>query len=359
VAEVRVENLIKRFGDVAAVDGITLNIPDGDFMVFLGPSGCGKTTTLRAIAGLEGTDGGDIFIGSRRVNDLPPAARDISFVFQFYALYPHLSVYENVAFPLKAQRVPKKEQQERVLRITSILQIETLLERRINQLASGEQQRVALARAMIRDPQVMLMDEPLTNLDAQLRGDMRAELKHLQHDRGVTTIYVTHDQVEAMAMAHEITVMNSGRIMQVGPPMEIYDYPANLFVAGFLGSPPMNLLPGEVTDGVFQAPGMSVPLNGIAAGAMQARGDALILGIRPEDVRVVPAASEDPEAIQARLYAVEPLGDETILDLDISGAIVQARVGPAERWRMGDVVALTFDAGKIHLFDSSTEEALR
>jgi len=363
MAEVRIDHLVKRFGNTIAVDDVSLDIADGTFMVFLGPSGCGKTTTLRAIAGLERADSGDIFIGPRRVNDLSPANRDIAFVFQFYALYPHLSVYENIAFPLKAQRVQRREVDQQVHSIARILRIEPLLTRRINQLAGGEQQRVALARAMIRKPQVMLMDEPLTNLDAQLRGDMRAELKHLQHERQVTTVYVTHDQVEAMAMADQITVMNGGKIMQVGRPMDIYHHPANLFVAGFVGSPPMNLMAGEWADGAFHCGEVTIPLNGSVGTTIRDRADgrAVVIGVRPEDVSVRAHENDGPpgaEPIRAEVYTVEPLGDETIVDLKLGDVLLRARGGPAAGWREGDVVTIRFNHENVHVFDGRTEQAL-
>jgi multiple sugar transport system ATP-binding protein len=360
MADVRVEHLTKRFGDVVAVDDISLEIHDGTFMVFLGPSGCGKTTTLRAIAGLESADKGDIYIGPRRVNRLSPAQRDIAFVFQFYALYPHLSAFDNIAFPLKAQHVRRNDQEQRVHAIARVLRIEHLLPRRINQLSSGEQQRVALGRAMIREPQVMLMDEPLTNLDAQLRGDMRAELKHLQHERQVTTVYVTHDQVEAMAMADQITVMHAGKIMQVGPPMEIYDHPANLYVAGFVGSPPMNFISGEWVDGIFQSPGMTMQLNGSIGQKIEqrARGRNVIVGVRPEDVHVGPVNQSASGAASAKVFIVEPLGDETLIDLKLGDSQLRARAAPTTPWREGDVVSLSLDSGRLHVFDAQTEEVL-
>ena len=360
MSEVRIEHLTKRFGSTVAVDDLSLDIADGTFMVFLGPSGCGKTTTLRTIAGLESAEEGSIYIGSRRVNRLSPAQRDIAFVFQFYALYPHLSVYENVSFPLKAQGVRRNEQERRVHAIARILQIEPLLDRRINQLASGEQQRTALARAMIREPEVMLMDEPLTNLDAQLRGDMRAELKHLQHERQVTTVYVTHDQVEAMAMANQITVMNAGKIMQVGPPMEIYNHPADLFVAGFVGSPPMNLIPGELHDGAFRCADVTIPFNGSVGRVIGdgASGRKLIAGVRPEDVHVGPADGAGSGSIRAQVYTVEPLGDETLIDLQLGNTPIRARAAATAPWQQGDTLSVRLDVDKLHLFDAMTEQAL-
>ncbi len=242
MADVRVENLTKRFDEVVAVNNLSLDVKDQEFMVFLGPSGCGKTTTLRAIAGLERPDEGSIYIDDILVNDLPPASRDVAFVFQFYALYPHMTVYDNMAFPLKAVKTPKPEIDQRVKEVAAVLQIESMLSRTPEKLSGGEMQRVALGRAMVRQPKVFLMDEPLTNLDAKLRSEMRAELKRLQKDLGATTIYVTHDQLEAMSMGDKITVMDSGVVQQIGNPSDIYDHPASLFVAGFVGSPSMNLL---------------------------------------------------------------------------------------------------------------------
>ncbi len=246
MAEIKLEHITKRFAEVVAVDDVNLEIHDQEFVVFLGPSGCGKTTTLRAIAGLECPDEGDIFIDGTRVNALPPADRDIAFVFQFYALYPHLTVYDNIAFPLKAVKVPKSEIQERVKEVATILQIQAMLDRKPSHLSGGEMQRVALGRAMVRRPKAFLMDEPMSNLDAKLRVDMRAELKRLQRRLGATTIFVTHDQVEAMSMADRIVIMDQGRLQQIGTPQEVYNQPQTIFVAQFMGSPSMNLIRGTV-----------------------------------------------------------------------------------------------------------------
>jgi multiple sugar transport system ATP-binding protein len=373
MADVRIRDMLKRYGAVTAVDRISLEVHDGELMVFLGPSGCGKTTTLRSIAGLERPESGDIFIGPRRVNALSPADRDIAFVFQFYALYPHLNVFDNIAFPLRAQHVPPGEVRSRVHTIAGILQIGDLLGRRIKQLSSGEQQRVALGRAMIRRPRVLLMDEPLTNLDAKLRSEMRAELKHLQREQRVTTIYVTHDQVEAMALGDRITVMNRGRIQQMGTPMEVYRHPANLFVAGFLGTPPMSLVPCDLRqqNGHIQAASGSfaVDLPERICAAIRARGDLgnVVVGLRPEAVQLSlqPPPGESP-ACPASVYAVEPLGDETSVDLRIgsaSGATAQAiglraRTAPSVRPRTGETVWITPAPAGVHVFDPRTEEAI-
>src|SRR5258708_30914552 len=250
MAQVTIKDMVKRFPNGAlAVDNLNLSVADGEFLVLLGPSGCGKTTTLRSIAGLERQTSGDILIGDRIVNDLPPGLRDIAFVFQFYALYPHMSVYDNIGFPLRDAQVKKVEVDQRVKLVAQQLRIEHVLHRRPNRLSSGDQQRVALGRAMVRQPQVFLMDEPLTNLDAALRADMRAELKHLQGDLGITMIYVTHDQTEALSMSQRIAIMNLGVLQQVGTPLDVYNHPATLFVAGFIGTPPMNFITCKVVDG--------------------------------------------------------------------------------------------------------------
>jgi ABC-type sugar transport system ATPase subunit len=373
MADVRIRDMVKRYGVVTAVDHISLEVHDGELMVLLGPSGCGKTTTLRSVAGLERPESGDIFIGPRRVNALPPADRDIAFVFQFYALYPHLTVFDNIAFPLRAQHVAVGEVRARVQTIARILQIGDLLGRRIKQLSSGEQQRVALGRALIRRPQVLLMDEPLTNLDAKLRSEMRAELKHLQREQKVTTIYVTHDQVEAMALGDRITVMHQGRIQQVGTPMEVYRHPANLFVAGFLGTPPMSLIHCDLIQqtGHVQAAsgGFAVDLPERVAVAVRARSDLrnVVVGLRPEAVHLAlqqPAA--ESSACPADVYAVEPLGDENIVDLRIGSPQVataeaialRARTAPAVRPRVGDKVWITPLATDVHVFDPQTEDAI-
>jgi ABC-type sugar transport system ATPase subunit len=363
MAEVRIRNLVKQFGDVRAVDSVSLEVRDGEFMVFLGPSGCGKTTTLRSIAGLEFPQSGEIWIGNRRVNALSPADRDIAFVFQFYALYPHLNVFDNIAFPLRAQHVAAAEVAARVLSITRTLQIESVLGRRIRQLSSGEQQRVALGRALIRRPQVLLMDEPLTNLDAMLRGEMRAELKHLQQQNSITTIYVTHDQVEAMALGDRITVMNRGRIQQVGSPMEVYRHPANQFVAGFLGTPPMSLIPCALQrqDGQVQAINggfvATLPQATVAALAQHPALSRVVVGLRPEAVRL---SAQPPagDASQATVYAVEPLGDENIIDLRIGEVALRARTAPTVRPRVNEQVWITPITAHVHVFDPETELAI-
>ncbi len=362
MAQVTVDNLVVRYGSVVAVDDISLRVRDGEFMVFLGPSGCGKTTTLRTIAGLEKASSGDIRIGERRVNGLPPGERDIAFVFQFYALYPHLSVYDNMAFPLRAMRTPTADVDRRVRAAAASLQMEPILKRRINQLSAGEQQRVALGRAMVRQPQALLMDEPLTNLDAQLRVETRAELKHLQHERGITTIYVTHDQVEALAMGDRITVMNRGRIQQQGTPLDIYNHPANLFVAGFLGTPPMNTMPCRfVRNGAayVQAGPMTMPVDGALLAALQANPhpENLVLGVRAEHVAVVSPGTEGAQP--ATVYTVENLGDESVVDLRMGDLALRAKMPPTIEVNEGETLHVRLPPHRLHLFDGSSGDVIK
>jgi ABC-type sugar transport system ATPase subunit len=361
MAEVRLRNVVKRFdNNVLAVDDLSLDIADGEFLVLLGPSGCGKTTTLRMVAGLETVTEGEIYIGDRQVNHLPPGERDIAFVFQFYALYPHLSVRDNIAFPLKAQQVSREETERRVNQIADKLQIRHVLNRRPNRLPSGEQQRVALGRAMVRQPQVFLMDEPLTNLDASLRAEMRVELKHLQQELGTTMLYVTHDQTEAMSMSHRIAVMNLGVLQQVGTPLEIYNHPQTLFVATFIGSPPMNVIPctlGENgmlhgTDSDFElllSPAVQVQAN--------PRGDdTMIFGVRSEAVALV--HGDGAADLHGQIIVREPLGDETIYQIDIGKRTLLAKTSPRQMFQQGERVGIRFDQTRIHLFDPDTERSL-
>lgn len=361
MAEIRIENLVKIFPNgTVAVNGVSLTIADGEFFVLLGPSGCGKTTTLRCVAGLERQTEGDIFIGEVLVNDLPPADRDIAFVFQFYALYPHLRAYDNIAFPLRAARVPKAEVDARVHKIAQLLKIDYALGRRPKRLSSGEQQRVALGRAIVRRPQVFLLDEPLTNLDASLRSDMRVELKRLQHELGTTTLYVTHDQTEAMSMGHRIAVMNLGHLEQVGTPLEIYNRPASLFVAGFIGSPPMNFIDvtlEELPVLVDSSGEFRLPIDASQAGKLATK-KTLRLGIRSENLHIVidPAAGDLP----AEVYVCEPLGDETIYGLRFAGGhVMLATAPPTLELDTGQNVGVNFDRSHLHVFDMETGGALR
>jgi multiple sugar transport system ATP-binding protein len=363
MADVRLKNVSKRFGEskkndaVMAVKDLDLDVADGEFLVLLGPSGCGKTTTLRMVAGLERATSGEIYIGDRSVNDLPPGDRDIAFVFQFYALYPHLSVYDNISFPLRAQNISKSEVDEQVRRVASRLKIEHILNRRPNRLPSGEQQRVALGRAMVRQPQVFLMDEPLTNLDASLRSEMRVELKHLQHELGTTMLYVTHDQVEAMSMSHRIAVMNLGVLQQVDTPLEIYNHPKTLFVATFIGSPPMNTIPCKVVDG-HHLQGVDnafrLALDSSHASRL-ANIKEVVFGIRSEDVRLV---NDDSAQLRGTVAVREPLGDETIYDMDMGHYRLAVKTSPRQIFRQGEQVGVAINSKRIHLFDQATGQAV-
>ena len=361
MANVHVQNLVKRFDSNIAVNDLSLEIADGMFMVFLGPSGCGKTTTLRCIAGLEIPDGGRILIDGEDVTRRPPSARDIAMVFQQYAIYPHMTVAENLAFPLKAVRTPRSVVTERVQSVACTLHIERLLQRKPGKLSGGEMQRVAIGRAMVRHPKVFLMDEPLSNLDAKLRTEMRAEIKRLQTDQGATTIYVTHDQLEAMSMADRIAIMYGGILQQVGAPADVYDRPANLFVAGFIGSPSMNFLPCRLSDdrSTFLLDG-GTPLA-IQSGAKARFTDApagkdLILGVRPEDIALRHEAA--PEFDPVEVYVVEPLGAENIVDVRLAGHILKARTLPTFTARIGDTLQMRLDQSRAHLFDAETTASL-
>jgi multiple sugar transport system ATP-binding protein len=360
---VRFAGVTKRFGRTVAVDELTLEIEDGEFLVLVGPSGCGKSTALRMIAGLEEISEGDLYIGSRRVNDLAPKDRDVAMVFQSYALYPHMSVYDNLAFALQLRHVPRSEIGARVRDAAAILGIANLLDRKPKQLSGGQRQRVALGRAIVREPQVFLMDEPLSNLDAKLRVEMRAEIGKLHQRLGVTTVYVTHDQVEAMTMGDRIAVLRDGLLQQVDAPMTLYDSPANVFVATFIGSPSMNILRARVggsSDGVFlETDGFRLPAPAPRAPELVERvGQELLLGIRPEHLETRELAENVDATIQAGVEVAEPMGSEIVLHLRAGQDTVTARVDPRTRVAPGDVVELAVDLERIHLFDPDTEEAI-
>lgn len=342
MATVDLTNLGKTFGEYTALEGLNLSIKDGEFLVLLGPSGCGKSTTMRLVAGLEEPSQGDIRIGGKRVNDIPARDRDLAMVFQNYALYPHMTVGENIGYPLKIARVKMAERQERVRAAAAKVEMENLLTRRPAELSGGQRQRVALARAIIRTPQLFLMDEPLSNLDAKLRTVMRAELKHLQKELATTTIYVTHDQVEAMTLADRIVILNDARIQQVGGPAEIYARPANTFVASFIGSPPMNLIEGELEGSTFTHAGGAMALEGADG--------KIVLGVRPEDVSVASDASD----VHGTVYSSELLGDCVLLNVRVGDALIAAKVGPDEGRTMGSAISLAFNRAKLHQFDGSS-----
>ncbi|WP_018110902.1 ABC transporter ATP-binding protein [Thermus igniterrae] len=365
MAKVRLEHVWKRFGKVVAVKDFNLETEDGEFVVFVGPSGCGKTTTLRMIAGLEEISEGRIYIGDRLVNDVPPKDRDIAMVFQNYALYPHMNVYENMAFGLRLRRYPKDEIDRRVKEAARILKIEHLLNRKPRELSGGQRQRVAMGRAIVREPKVFLMDEPLSNLDAKLRVEMRAEIAKLQRRLGVTTIYVTHDQVEAMTLGHRIVVMKDGEIQQVDTPLNLYDFPANRFVAGFIGSPSMNFIRAHVEaqgDRVYlTAPGFRVRANPVLAQAVRPyAGKEVWMGIRPEHLglkgyTVIP---EEENVIRGEVEVAEPLGAETEIHVSVDGTVLVAKVDGHAPVKPGDRVELLADTSRLHAFDVETEATI-
>ncbi|MBD1821419.1 ABC transporter ATP-binding protein [Cyanobacteria bacterium FACHB-DQ100] len=341
MATVRLDRITRRFSKSAAVEDISFEIPDGEFWVLVGPSGCGKSTVLRTIAGLETATSGNLYIGDRLVNQVPARQRDVAMVFQNYALYPHMTVAENIAFGLKMRQAEPKTIQERVESVARILEIGHLLERKPRQLSGGQQQRVALGRAIARQPQVFLLDEPLSNLDAQLRDGTRTELKQLHQQVGITTIYVTHDQVEAMTLADRIVVLERGRIQQIGTPQEIYDRPVNRMVATFLGSPPMNLISATFTGSSFQIGGQSFAL------ALDVPPGQYDLGIRPEHLSV---NATDPHCV-AQVSVIEPLGREVLVRAALEGRSINLQTEPALNLRLGDRLPLRLDLNRLFLFD--------
>ena len=347
---VSLQEIYKSFGAVDVVKGLNLDISDGEFLVLLGPSGCGKTTALRMVAGLESVTAGKIFIGERDVTGVLPKYRDVAMVFQSYALYPHMTVAENIGYPLKMRDTPKAERDGRIREAAGKVHLEDYLDRFPRQLSGGQRQRVALARAIVRRPSLFLMDEPLSNLDAKLRGYMRSELKRLQADLGVTTIYVTHDQIEAMTLAHRVAVMNKGVVQQIARPREIYDDPANLFVAGFIGSPPMNTIAGSVADGAF------VLSEGKVAIGRYAPGTDLILGFRPEDTAIVAPGAGD---LNATVFACELTGNETIVTCTVGKTQVIVQMDKDFEIPIDAPVGIKIDARKACLFDPGTGERVR
>jgi len=362
VAKVSLRHVFKNYGEVKVVKDFNLEIADREFIVFVGPSGCGKSTTLRMIAGLEEITEGDIYIGERLVNHVAPKDRDIAMVFQNYALYPHMNVYENMAFGLKLRKFSKQDIDKRVKDAGQILGLTNLLGRKPKELSGGQRQRVALGRAIVRDPAVFLMDEPLSNLDAKLRVQMRTELSKLHQRLQTTTIYVTHDQVEAMTMGDRIVVMKDGIAHQVAPPQELYDQPVNLFVAGFIGSPAMNFIKGTLDGNVFDGGTFRLNLPDHLVGpAKPFSGKAVSLGIRPEDVEADPAYVEQhPGArLPAIIELVEPLGSEIYLYLSTGDNQITARVEPSLRFKPNEQVTLALNLQKLHLFDSESELAIR
>ena len=365
MAKVLLEQVSKQFGNVLAVNNVTLDVPDRQFTVLVGPSGCGKTTCLRLIAGLEESTAGNIYIGERLVNDVAPKDRDIAMVFQNYALYPHMTVYDNMAFGLRLRKYPRPEIDRRVKEAAEMLGIQELLSRKPKQLSGGQRQRVALGRAIVREPQVFLMDEPLSNLDAKLRVQTRAEIKKLHARLQTTTVYVTHDQVEAMTMGDRIVVMKDGLVQQVDSPMNLYEKPANLFVAGFIGSPAMNFLEAKlarqdgkmlVDGGVFRA---TVPQDYVPQLSPWA-DRSIIFGIRPEDIhdRSLRQTGNDDAVVRAAVDVHEPLGSDIILYLTAGEHNIVARVDAHSQARMGQTTEVVMDMRKMHVFNPDTHEAV-
>lgn len=364
MASINLNNVTKTYpGGVTAVHNFDLEINDKEFIIFVGPSGCGKSTTLRMIAGLEEITEGNLYIGDRLVNDVPPKDRDIAMVFQNYALYPHMSVFKNMAFALQLRKVPKDEIQKKVNEVACILHIEHLLDRKPKALSGGERQRVALGRAMVRDPAVFLLDEPLSNLDAKLRTAMRSEIAKLHKQLATTFVYVTHDQIEAMTMGDRIVVMKSGYIQQVDTPQNLYDSPCNMFVAGFIGTPQMNFLNAKINegqDGFFAECGGSVlPLPAIPKDAIaKYSGKEVVLGIRPEDFITESDVKDGPGVITAELELSEMMGSEIYLYLDYDGNKIVAKVPSRYNPKINTRIALALDCEKIHVFDPETERSL-
>ena len=365
MAGVELRRVVKTFGSTRVIHGLDLGVSNGEFVVFVGPSGCGKSTLLRMIAGLESVSAGEIRIGNTLVNDLPPRARDIAMVFQDYALYPHKSVYENICFGLRLRRMAEPEIDKRVKEAADILQIGPLLERFPRALSGGQRQRVAMGRAIVRQPQLFLFDEPLSNLDALLRSEMRTEIKKLHRRLCATSVYVTHDQVEAMTLADKIVVLSAGHLMQLGSPDDIYHRPTSRFVAGFTGSPPMNFLQASVTrpNGVamvrlagggdtFALPHRWQPLGATLVGR------DLELGIRPEDIGVEPGRAEVAE-IGSKVIVTEPLGAENLITLSTAGGELTGRFAPIVTPRPDEPMRLCLDLAKMHLFDTQSGQALR
>lgn len=362
MARVTVKNLTKKFGNTIAIDNVSFDAYDHEFLVLLGPSGSGKTTMLRCIAGLETPDSGEIYIDEKMVNDLPPKDRDVAMVFQNYALYPHMTVYDNIAFPLKIRKISKEEINKKVHEVAELLHITHLLNRKPKELSGGEQQRVALGRAIIRTPKVFLMDEPLSNLDAKLRVYMRAELKKLQKELGITTIYVTHDQIEAMTMADRVAVFDKGKIKQIAVPTELYEKPRNLFVAGFIGSPSMNFIDVSLveennllyllsSDFKIRIPNeiSNIVKNNI-------KTSEIVLGVRPENIEVYDNYIDN--SIKSSVYIVEPMGSEFIINVKMGESLWKIKYSGDKLFKPGDTIYLKLNMNKIHLFNKKTEESI-
>ncbi|UCD78153.1 MAG: sn-glycerol-3-phosphate ABC transporter ATP-binding protein UgpC [Desulfobacterales bacterium] len=367
MADVVLKKVRKTFGKSVAVSDIDLDVAHQEFLVLVGPSGCGKSTTLRMIAGLEDADSGDIYIGSQRVNDMAPKDRDVAMVFQNYALYPYATVYENMAFGLRVRRYPKDEIRRRVQAAADILFVRELFDRRPKQLSGGQRQRVAIGRAIVRDPKVFLFDEPLSNLDAKLRVQMRTEIKRIHQKVGTTIIYVTHDQVEAMTLAKRIVVMNAGQIEQIGSPQDMYERPQSRFVAGFIGSPSMNFIACRLIEAnrrleVQFGDGLTLPVPAVRTQSYRPYvGREMILGIRPEHCVEYRPHSEDSGMadLAVRVDVIEPLGMDTMIHYELAGKQICARVNPYSVNDVGEILQLTIDMNRMHLIDPTTDKVVK
>ncbi|RMF40723.1 MAG: ABC transporter ATP-binding protein [Alphaproteobacteria bacterium] len=348
MARIELRNIQRKWGEFWGVRDVNLAIEDREFLVLLGPSGCGKTTTMRMIAGLEEPTEGEIVMDGEVVNGVDARDRDVAMVFQGYALYPNMTVYENIRFPLRMRRIPPSEHDARVRRAAEMVELSEFLDRKPAALSGGQRQRAALARAIVREPYVFLMDEPLSNLDAKLRQQMRVQIKYIQRKLQITTVYVTHDQIEAMTLADRIVVMKAGAIQQIGTPDQIYHDPANTFVAGFIGSPPMNLVAGRLEGGTFSAEGIRVD------GLPDRLGGDVVIGIRPEDCTVA-----DEGHLSAEVFGLEPTGDVTYLTLRAGDKLIEVKADRSYRVPLGSGATVAFDPARIYLFDAATGERLR
>ena len=349
MARIELIGIQKRWGEIYGVRDINIDIADEEFLVLLGPSGCGKTTTMRMIAGLEEPSEGEVRVDGEVMNEVDARDRDTAMVFQSYALYPNMTIYENIRFPLRMRGVPKSEQDRLIRAAANKVELGGYLDRKPSALSGGQRQRAALARAIVRQPKVFLMDEPLSNLDAKLRQSMRVQIKHLQRELKITTVYVTHDQVEAMTLADRIVIMDSGLIQQIGTPSEIYASPANAFVAGFIGSPPMNLIPGRIENGAFSADGVRIDKL-----PFQQTGE-VVLGVRPEDCGIV---LEGRHHLHGEVYGVEPTGDLTYLSIALGDHLVEVKAARDYRSDLGTTEHIAFDRDHLHLFDAESGERL-
>lgn len=354
MARIQLKNIVKTWGTAIGVKQMTLEISDGEFLVLLGPSGCGKTTTMRMIAGLEDPSEGEIWIGDRCVNALEPKDRDVAMVFQSYGLYPNMTVYENISFPLRIRGTPKAEIHPAVMKASGKVELDDFLQRKPKELSGGQRQRVALARAIVREPQVFLMDEPLSNLDAKLRVSMRAHIKHLHHELGVTTIYVTHDQVEAMTLADRVVVMSKAEIQQIGTPEQIYNDPNNLFVAGFIGAPAMNLVSGALRDGVFESIGSNYSIR--VAGFDRRNQSNVVLGIRAEDLQVT---AVNHGQVSGEVFSFELMGDSTTVTIKVADKFVTARAAKNFRINIGERIEFGVPVERCYLFDEQSQNRMR